>query len=319
MRNKEEAQIPVYVINGFLESGKTSFLEFTLKQEYFRNGEKTLLIFCEEGEVELDQKLLDETNSIQVFFDDPQDFNAENIAALRERHKPDRVLIEYNGMWKMEDLYTMQLPEDWMIFQVITTIDAGTFNMYTSNMNMKSMIVAMVQEADMVIFNRCTEDTTITKFGRSVKAVNGRAQIIFENVDGEVMNAVDELPYDLNAPVINIEDYDYGIFYVDAQDHPENYDGKKVHFKGMVLKSAELLSGIFVPGRHAMTCCADDLQFIGYVCHSKFARKLKSGDWVDVTATVKYEYVRQYRGKGPVLYADDVHITEKPEEEVIYF
>ncbi len=316
---QEEPRVPVYLINGFLESGKTSFIDFTLRQEYFQNGEKTLLIMCEEGEVELDESYLEKINAVQVFFDDPEDMTPENMRALEMKHRPDRVLIEYNGMWKMEDIYNLTLPSGWMLFQVITMIDAQTFAMYTANLNMKSMVVAFVGDADMVIFNRCDDNTEVTKFRRSIKAVNGRAQVIFEDVNGDMLEAADELPYDVNADVIEIEDYDYGIFFVDAQDHPEVYEGKTVHFKGMVLKSSDFISGIFIPGRHAMTCCADDLQFIGYVCHSKFARKLKNGDWVDVTAKIKYEYVRQYRGKGPVLYADDVQLCEKPQEEVIYF
>lgn len=315
----EEPRVPVYLITGFLESGKTSFLDFTLSQEYFRNGEKTLIVMCEEGEVELSEEKLKELNAEMVFFDTPESFNEEALRALELRHKPDRVLIEYNGVWKMEDIYNLNLPSGWMIFQVITIIDGSTFAMYSSNNNMKAMIVAMVGDADMVIFNRCDDSTPLTRFRRSIKAVNGRAQVIFESKDGDVMNAVDELPYDINADVIEIEDYDYGIFYVDAQDNPDKYDGKTVKFKGMVLKSPELISGVFVPGRHAMTCCAADLQFIGFVCHSKYSRKLKSGDWVEVTAKVKFEYVKQYRGKGPVLYADNVSPCEKPEEEVIYF
>ena len=316
---QEDPRVPVYLINGFLESGKTSFIDFTLKQEYFQNGEKTLLIMCEEGEVELDKELLARNNAVQVFFGRPEDLNEKALRDLEMKHRPDRVLIEYNGMWKMEDIYNMQLPSGWMIFQVITTIDAKTFAMYTANLNMKSMVVAMVGDADMVIFNRCDDETPITKFRRSIKAVNGRAQVIFEDKAGEMMEATDELPYDLAADVIEIEDYDYGIFYVDAQDHPENYEGKTVRFNAMVLKPSDLISGIFVAGRHAMTCCADDLQFIGYVCHSKFARKLKNGDWVEVTAKVKYEYVRQYRGKGPVLYAENVSLGKKPQEEIVYF
>ncbi|MCR5742151.1 MAG: GTPase [Lachnospiraceae bacterium] len=316
---QEEPRVPVYLINGFLESGKTSFMDFTLKQEYFRNGEKTLIILCEEGEVELDEKMLEQINAVQVVFDDPADMTPENMRALELKHKPDRVMLEYNGVWKMEDIYNLEMPSGWVIFQVITMVDGSTFAMYSANNNMKSMIVSMVGEADMVIFNRCDADTPLTKFRRSIKAVNSRAQVIFEGRDGEMMDAVDELPYDINADVIEIEDYDYGIFYVDAQEHPEVYDGKTVKFKGMVLKSADLISGVFVPGRHAMTCCAADLQFIGFVCHSKYARKLKSGQWVMVTGRIKYEYVRQYRGNGPVIYADNVSEAEKPADEVVYF
>ena len=138
-------------------------------------------------------------------------------------------------------------------------------------------------------------------------------------MNGEVEDVPDELPYDLKAPIIDIEDIDYGIFFIDAQDHPENYKDKVVRFKAMAYLSKEFKGDTFVPGRHAMTCCAEDLTFCGYMCHSKFVHNLKSGDWVRVTAQVKYEKVKQYRGIGPVLYAQNIEPTEKPEKEVVYF
>ena len=45
---------PVFLINGFLEAGKTEFLSFTMEQDYFRTEGKTLLIVCEEGDTEYD-------------------------------------------------------------------------------------------------------------------------------------------------------------------------------------------------------------------------------------------------------------------------
>ena len=91
--------------------------------------------------------------------------------------------------------------------------------------------------------------------------------------------------------VIEIDDADYGIWYVDMGDNPERYEGKTVHFRGMVLKSKDVGADFFVPGRMAMTCCADDTSFIGYVCKCASAKSLVMGSWVDVTATVKWGYM----------------------------
>ncbi len=314
---KQEPRVPVYLINGFLESGKTSFIEFTLSQEYFDNGERTLIILCEEGEVELDEAKWKKHKVDIVTIDSETELTATRIQELNKTYAPDRVLIEYNGMWRMETIYRLALPADWIIYQVVTTVNAMTFDVYLNNM--KSMIVEQVVDSDLVIFNRCQAETPLATYRRSIRVNNPRAQVVFENEDGEMEDAMEELPYDLEADVIEIDDIDFGIFYIDAQDHPENYNGKTVSFKGMVLVSRELGRDAFVPGRHAMTCCADDLAFIGFVSKSKFAKKLKRGDWVKVKATVKYEYSKQYQGEGPVLYAEWIEPTEKPKEEVVYF
>ena len=49
-----EPDVMVYLMTGFLDSGKTGFLKFTLKQDYFQIDGKTLLILCEDGEDEYD-------------------------------------------------------------------------------------------------------------------------------------------------------------------------------------------------------------------------------------------------------------------------
>ena len=115
------------------------------------------------------------------------------------------------------------------------------------------------------------------------------------------------MPFDTDADVIEIDDADYGIWYVDMGDNPERYEGKTVHFRGMVLKSKDVGADFFVPGRMAMTCCADDTSFIGYVCKCASAKSLVMGSWVDVTATVKWGYMKVYDGEGPVLYTLTKH------------
>ena len=119
--------------------------------------------------------------------------------------------------------------------------------------------------------------------------------------------------------MIEIDDADYGIWYVDMGDNPERYEGKTVHFRGMVLKSKDVGADFFVPGRMAMTCCADETSFIGYVCKCASAKSLVMGSWVDVTATVKWGYMKVYDGEGPVLYAKEIKPAKKPESELVYF
>ena len=83
----KESRIPVYMINGFLESGKTDFISFTIKQDYFRTGERTLLLLCEEGEQEYDPKVLKKTNTILEVIEDEEDFTVDALNYLVNKDK----------------------------------------------------------------------------------------------------------------------------------------------------------------------------------------------------------------------------------------
>ena len=194
---------------------------------------------------------------------------------------------------------------------------SSTFQIYMNNM--KSIFVEMIRGADMVIFNRSSMDMPLANFRRSVKVVNAGAEVLFEDEEGELDIFEDDVPYDMNADIIEIEDIDYGIWYIDMMDNLDKYVGKKVRFKGQVLKSRDLNAGFFVPGRMAMTCCADDTQFIGYVCKNPAVKRLRIGSWVTVTAEIKAEYMEVYHDIGPVLYASEIEAAEKPEQEMVFF
>ncbi len=313
-----DRDVPVYLITGFLESGKTQFMNFTIQQSYFRIPEKTLLIVCEEGEEEYDEAALKKNNTVIEIIEEPEDFNLDTLKMLDKKHKPGRVLLEFNPLWSVDKLYEMNFPRYWEMAQHIVCVDASTFQIYMNNM--KSLFVEMIRNADMVIFNRCEEEHPLASFRRSVKVVNSSADVLFEDEDGEIDDIFqDEMPYDMDAEIIEIDDIDYGIWYVDMMDNLEDYVGKKVKFKGQVLKSRDLNAGFFVPGRMAMTCCADDTQFIGYVCKNPDSKRLRMGTWVEVTATVKQEYMEVYGDEGPVLYAEKIVQTEKPAQELVYF
>ena len=212
----------------------------------------------------------------------------------------------------------MKLPWHWRIEQQITTIDASTFPMYFTNM--KSLLAEQIRKSELIIFNRCDGVEDLGSYKRNVKAINPKAEIVFEDSNGEINEIMEEdLPYDLKAPVIDLDNNSYGIWYLDSMDHLERYEGKTVSFVGMVLKPEKFPKGYFVPGRMAMTCCAEDMAFLGYACAYDGTGSLEDKQWVKVTARVEKEYFEQYQGEGPVLYALSVEQTRAPKEEIISF
>lgn len=248
------------MINGFLESGKTEFIKFTLGQPYFQIKGKTLLIVCEEGENEYEEALLKKSRTVMELIEDEEDFDPQRLVELEKKHKPDRIIIEYNGMWNYKE---MKLPWYWKIEQQITIIDGSTFPMYYTNM--RSLLAEMIRKSELIIFNRCDGIEELNVYKRNIKAVNQTADVIFEDANGEIDTIFEEdLPFDLNARIIELDNQGYGIWYLDSMDHLERYVGKTLRFDAMVLKPENFKKGYFVPGRMAMTCCADDMAFLGY-------------------------------------------------------
>lgn len=312
-----EPNVMVYLMTGFLDSGKTQFLKFTLQQDYFQIDGKTLLILCEEGEEEYSPMEMLKYGVVIEKVEEREDLTEEFLEELNRKHEPERVVVEYNGMWKVSDFESMKLPDGWAIEQKLTTVDASTFQMYLTNL--KPLFVEMVRGAELVLFNRCEDLKPLPGYRRSVKVVSPQAEVIFEDEQGEIENIFeDDVPYDLKAPVIKIAREDYGIWYVDMMENPDRYRGKTVEFTAKVLKPRAFPSKVFLPGRMAMTCCADDTTFLGYVCRSAYAPKLKAGQWVDIRAKVRYANVSVYQGEGPVLEAENIEPAD-PIEELVYF
>jgi len=310
-------QIPVYIATGFLESGKTSFIKEILEDHEFTEGKKVLVIRCEDGEEEYEEEMLKENNAVLEVIESQEELTMDNLKAMQRKHRPKMMIFEYNGMWKMEDLLK-ELPRNWPVVQTFTMIDASTFEAYLNNM--RSIMMELVKLTDVVIFNRCDKDTKKGALRRAVKAANRQVQIIYESIDGSDEELEeDDLPFDVTADEIDLDDDDFGLWYLDAMDHPQKYEGKTVRFTGQVYRGENLPKDYFVPGRFAMTCCADDITFIGFLCKSAFADRLKQKEFVKVTATCKTEYRREYEGEGPVLIAEKIEKAEKPEEELVYF
>ena len=306
---------PVYMINGFLESGKTEFITFTLQQPYFKTQGKTLLIVCEEGENEYEEAVLKKNGTVLEMIEEEEEFTPQHLIELERKHKPERIIIEYNGMWNYKN---MKLPWYWKIEQQITIIDGSTFPMYYTNM--RSLLAEMVKKSEMIIFNRCDNVSDLNSYKRNIKAVNPGADVIFEDANGEIDEILEEdLPYDLKQDTLVLDNNGYGIWYLDCMDHLERYIGKTVEFTGMVLKPDGMKKGYFVPGRMAMTCCAEDMAFLGYACEFPGAEALKQKEWVRVKAKVSKEYWADYKGEGPMLHAILVEKTKAPKDPVISF
>jgi uncharacterized membrane protein YcgQ (UPF0703/DUF1980 family) len=312
--NISDDMIPVFLINGFLEAGKTEFLSFTMEQDYFQTEGKTLLIVCEEGEIEYDPALLKDTNTSVVYVDSIDDVAPGKLKELEMLYHPERVLIEWNGMWNQDDFV---LPKGWNMYQMITIVDMSTFDVYVKNM--KSLLNAMVKNTEMIICNRCDGIEDLERYKRMLKSMNTSCDIIFEDENGEIDQISEEdLPYDMKADVIEISPEAYGIWYIDCMDKPDRYTGKVVEFTAMVLKSPEFPKNYFVPGRMAMTCCADDMTFLGFICKAREARNLETKQWVKVRAKIAYEEWKDYNGVGPVLYAENV-VPAEPIKDVVSF
>ena len=304
-------QIPVYAFTGFLDSGKTKFIQETLEDPRFNAGERTLVLIFEEGEEEYDLSTYPHKN---VYLEtlDQQTVTEEQLAALQKKYRAERVVAELNGMQLVADLYN-RFPQNWVIAQEVMFADSTTFNAYNSNM--RNLVMDKLMGAQMVVFNRLTPGADTMPLHKLARAANRRIDILYDYTDGTTRfdDVQDPLPFDINAPVIEIKDEDYALWYRDVSEEPQKYDGKTVHFKGQVAMLRRDKNGMFAPGRFVMTCCVEDIQFCGIPCRYAGAGSLESRSWVWVTAKIGAEKHPLYKGDvGPVLTAISVETGAEP-------
>ena len=306
-------EIPVYVFTGFLDSGKTKFIQETLEDVRFNAGERTLLLVFEEGEEEYDFSTYPHQN-VYLEVLNQQTVTTKELAQLAKKHKAERVVAELNGMQQVGDLY-MRFPEDWVVAQEVMFADSTTFMAY--NANMRNLVMDKLVGAQMVVFNRLQKGSDTMPFHKIARAANRKIDILYDYTDGttEFDDVVDPLPFDIHASVIDIKDDDYAIWYRDVVEEPQKYDGKTVRFKAQVAMLRSDKDGMFAPGRFVMTCCVEDIEFCGIPCRYSKPRELESRSWVMVTAKVKAEKHRLYKGDiGPVLTAIEVVKGADPAE-----
>ena len=311
-------EIPVYVFTGFLDSGKTKFIQETLEDPRFNAGERTLLLVFEEGEEEYDISAYPHQN-VYIEYADQQSITTKQMQELEKKYKVQRVVAELNGMQLVGDIYS-RFPQNWVVAQEVMFADSTSFVSY--NANMRNLVMDKLTGGQMVVFNRLAPGADTLPLHKIVRAANRRMDILYDYTDGTTAfdDLEDPLPFDINAPVITLADEDYALWYRDITEEPQKYDGKAICFKAQVAMLRREKENMFAPGRFVMTCCVDDIQFCGVPCHYSGAKGLKAREWVQVKARITAENHYLYKGElGPILTAISVKPAAPAVEEVATF
>ncbi len=313
---REQSIIPVYMLTGFIESGKTTMLQSMLADPDFTAGEKTLIISCEEGIEELDELLLKRANAVLVQLEDAEELTSLRVKQLNAEHKPERVMIEFNSFWGIEMMARVKMPPRWELVQIITLADATTFGNYMTNM--RKQLTDPMKTADLILINRCGPDFNKSGWRKQLRALNPSATILFENPDGSTEDGVsdEDLPYDMKAEVIDISEENYGVFYLDSMDHPSRYDGRTIRVTGQPFKDSSFPGGFYYFGRYAMTCCANDIAKCGWVCKGDAPADEKSF----VTLTARCQVVTSPEGQEAILLQQlSAEKARPPKEKYVTF
>lgn len=320
-------EMPVYLFTGFLDAGKTTFIQDALESRDFNEDEQTLLLVCEEGEIEYEPDRFYQSDNEKVVIEqieDVTDLSTFLLTSLVKKAGASRVIIEWNGMWSLSDLYE-NMPIGWMIYQQVMLADATTFLMY--NRNIRQLTFEQLQGAEMVAFNRCKRDDKFEDWQMEVhkicRVANRKSQIIYEFGRNDIMmdDIPDPLPYDMTKNLLDIKDEDFAEWYRDINEKQDEYEGKEIIIKGRAVVGDELPAGKFIFGRHVMTCCEADIQFAGLLCRydEKKTARLGNGQWVEIRARIKNEYDPIYEEVGPVMYCSKVTKVDPCDPEVATF
>ena len=315
---EQAPDIPVYLFTGFMDAGKTRFIQETLEDKRFETGERTLLIVCEEGEEEYAPDQFVGKKVMMRLAEREEDFTEALLKQWELETGAERVLVEWNGMWMLDTLY-QAMPERWIVAQEFMFAEAGSFLLY--NTNMRQLVYDKLKSCELVVFNRFDPQQDIMPFHKIVRAANRSCDIAYEDERGKVRydDIVDPLPFDKNAKVITVEDKDYALWYRDLSEELKSYDRKTVHFKAQVAKSDELPPDTIIVGRQLMNCCAADITFTGLIAEGNPRRDLDSGDWVELTASIRVKRHPGYNRPGPVLTIKEIAPAQPPEDEVATF
>lgn len=311
--------IPVFLFTGFLDAGKTTFIQSLLEDREFNKGQRILVIQCEEGESELDLSKLPSNTTVNVETVEEEEALSELLLKkLEKQYKPTRIMVEYNGMWMLESFF-QALPENWAIAGETLFVDSTTFAQY--NANIRQLTVNKLRTAELVLFNRVTEETDKMALHKVVRVISRQCDIAYSYDSGktEYDEIIDPLPFDINAPVVVVEDRDYALFYQDLVEDFKKYHGKTVEMNLLVANKGRMPKETFVAGRQLMQCCANDVQFAAFAFRYPGAAQLQHAGWYRIQATIEVRFSPVYGKKGPVFNVKSIHPTSEPEEPVATF
>ncbi|MBO5926063.1 MAG: hypothetical protein J6Q38_00680 [Clostridia bacterium] len=302
--------IPVVIIRGILESGKTSFIIDALKNGDFGDLGKTLIFAQEEGEVEYNAEELKKYKSSVVYLDSKEDFNEKFINEKVREFKPHVIFIEANEMW---DFNNLKFPSYFDVQQVMTIISGETFGAYFNNMRQK--FADMIKASDIVIINRCNPTPETSSYKRSVKLINQNVAVLALDNNGKELKLESDLPYSLKDEVIKISLEDFGVFYIDTFESKDRYKGRIVEFDCMAVFDRKLPKKSFIAGRLAMTCCVDDIELIGHLVAYKGDITIKNKSWIHLKAVVHYLQFKGSKEEQVVFDLLEFNTIETPNDE----
>jgi len=305
---------PIYIVSGFLDSGKTSFIKEVLSNPDFNTGEKTLIIAFEEGDVEYNEKFLKLTNSEVVYLDSLDDFVQPKQKELDEKYKPDRVMVELNGLFDDTVLFKKGFISNWEIGQIVTLFDSTKFNLHITNM--KQFVFNHIVNTEMVILNRVDNEDKLY-LRNNIKAINPTVTILYEDSKGNVSNRLDVSYFDTSKP-LDIKDDDFGLWYMDALENPEKYNNCQIEINSYYQEDIKEYENAGIFGRRAMVCCANDVSNIGFTVVGIDKKELKL--WKNYHLKGVIHLVDNEEGvKTCVLYIDEIKPIEKMKDDLVYF
>ena len=304
-------EVPVFVINGFIESGKTTLIKEIIENNDNFRGNSTVVITTEEGEIEYDDKWQEKFETQVEVIDDESEFTAKKLEAIDKHYMADRYVIEFNSFF---DYDKWELPKYMVVYQTITLVDASKFNVMFNNM--RKIFSNIFRPADLIIFNRCDGIKDLANFRRQARAINQQAQIAFENADGTLSTMLDEdLPYDLSKNEILFEEDVYPVWYTEVFDKYEKYFNKTFKFKTFV--RSVINENSFVIGRDVMVCCQNDIQFLGYEVINDTNVKVKEGNCIYLECEVTHEHSNIVDEDVVMLHAKGITILKDEENKVL--
>lgn len=314
----EKRPVLVYMFTGFLDSGKTSLIRNTcMDPDFMRDCTNNVIISIEEGEVEYGTDWLKAHKSFLVQVDSFKDLTYKKLKEIDETYHPSQVMIEFNGTESMSEFLQGPFLEHWHLVQVITTIDTNTFSNYVANM--RSFMFENVRYSDLVVFNRCLASQKKSGLRGNIKAMNRGCQIVYLDYNNTVLElGDDDLPYDINADVVDIPNEEYGFWYMDCAENPGKYANKTFRIRGKVAEIIKSSTNSIILGRKAMVCCEDDTSLCGITVTGLYTPDLVVGDWLEVEGKLNVFETEDGQMAG-VIYATAAKTVAPLENEYVYF
>ena len=305
---------PVYVFSGFLDAGKTTAIKESLLDPNFNDGETTLIIAFEQGDVEYDDDFLYDSNSVIEYLDNVTELTVEKAREFDNYYDPDRVIIELNGMQDDNLLFADEMYENWLIVDYLTFFD-GT-QLKFQMMNWKQFVYNHVINAAVCYINR-SDDQDLMYFRNNLKAINRTLTVVFLDNENNVTNKIEQMLFDTSKDLV-IKDDDYGLWYIDAAENAERYDGCKITLKLKHLETVKEYDNVCIMGREAMVCCSNDMQKIGLTCVNVDPKQIRKGQYYYLTG--KLQALEDATGyKTCVLYVDEIKEAEEPDIDYVNF